>query len=84
MLPIRRPILRVCRTGDGPVLLFRGQARHPASPLASQTLDYFDTLWSNRASLGIEYTADFAAYADPGQGHYWLYRFLEGIGMSDF
>ena len=55
-----------------------------SAPLASQTLDYFDTLWSNRASLGIEYTADFAAYADPGQGHYWLYRFLEGIGMSDF
>ena len=55
-----------------------------SAPLASQTLDYFDTLWSNRASLGIEYTADFAAYADPGQGHYWLYLFLEGIGMSDF
>jgi phosphatidylserine/phosphatidylglycerophosphate/cardiolipin synthase-like enzyme len=55
-----------------------------SAPLASQTLDYFDTLWSNRASLGIEYTADFAAYADPGQGHYWLYRFLEGTGMSDF
>jgi len=55
-----------------------------SAPLASQTLDYFDTLWNNRASLGIEYTADFAAYADPGQGHYWLYRFLEGTGMSDF
>jgi phosphatidylserine/phosphatidylglycerophosphate/cardiolipin synthase-like enzyme len=55
-----------------------------SSPLALQTLDYFDTLWNNRASLGIEYTADFAAYADPGQGHYWFYRFLEGTGMSDF
>ena len=54
------------------------------SQLAAQTLNYFDTLWSNRASLGIEYTADFAAYADPGQGHYWLYRFLESSGMSDF
>jgi phosphatidylserine/phosphatidylglycerophosphate/cardiolipin synthase-like enzyme len=54
------------------------------SPLALQTLEYFETLWNNRASLGIEYTADFAAYADPGQGHYWLYRFLEGSGMSDF
>ena len=54
------------------------------SQLALQTLDYFDTLWNNRASLGIEYTADFAAYADPGQGHYWFYRFLEGTGMSDF
>jgi phosphatidylserine/phosphatidylglycerophosphate/cardiolipin synthase-like enzyme len=55
-----------------------------SSALALQTLDYFDTLWNNRASLGIEYTADFAAYADPGQGHYWFYRFLEGTGMSDF
>jgi PLD-like domain len=54
------------------------------SPLALQTLDYFDTLWNNRAPLGIEYTADFAVYADPGQGHYWFYRFLEGTGMSDF
>ena len=54
------------------------------TPLASQTLEYFDTLWSNRASLGIEYTADFSAYADPGQGHYWLYRFLEASGMASF
>ena len=52
--------------------------------LANQTLEYFDTLWRNRASLGIEYTAEFAAYADPGQGHYWLYRFLEATGMSSF
>jgi phosphatidylserine/phosphatidylglycerophosphate/cardiolipin synthase-like enzyme len=54
------------------------------SPLALQTLEYFDTLWSNRASLGIEYTADFAAYADPAQGRYWFYRFLEGTGMAAF
>jgi phosphatidylserine/phosphatidylglycerophosphate/cardiolipin synthase-like enzyme len=55
-----------------------------SSPLALQTLEYFETLWTNRASLGIEYTADFSAYADPGQGRYWLYRFLESTGMSDF
>jgi len=55
-----------------------------SSPLALQTLEYFETLWTNRASLGIEYTADFSAYADPGQGHYWFYRFLEATGMSDF
>jgi phosphatidylserine/phosphatidylglycerophosphate/cardiolipin synthase-like enzyme len=54
------------------------------TPLANQTLEYFDTLWSNRASLGIEYTADFSAYADPGQGHYWFYRFLEASGMASF
>jgi len=55
-----------------------------SAALASQALEYFDTLWSNRASLGIEYTADFSVYADPGQGHYWLYRFLEATGMGSF
>jgi phosphatidylserine/phosphatidylglycerophosphate/cardiolipin synthase-like enzyme len=54
------------------------------TPLANQALEYFDTLWRNRASLGIEYTADFSAYADPGQGHYWFYRFLEASGMASF
>jgi len=54
------------------------------APLALQTLEYFNTLWTNKASLGIEYTADFSAYADPGQGRYWLYRFLEATGMADF
>jgi hypothetical protein len=55
-----------------------------SSPLALQTLEYFDTLWGNRAALGIEYTADFAVYADPAQLHYWLYRFMESTGLSDF
>ena len=32
--------------------------------LRQQAQGYFDTLWSNRAALGIEYTADFAAFAD--------------------
>jgi hypothetical protein len=41
-------------------------------------------LWSNRASLGIEYTADFGYYADPSQLHYWLYRLMEGTGVSTF
>jgi PLD-like domain len=54
------------------------------SPLATQTLEYFETLWSNRASLGIEYTADFGYYADPSQLHYWLYRVMEGTGVSAF
>jgi PLD-like domain len=54
------------------------------SALALQTLDYFETLWSNRASLGIEYTADFGYYADPSQLHYWLYRVMEGTGVSTF
>jgi phosphatidylserine/phosphatidylglycerophosphate/cardiolipin synthase-like enzyme len=52
--------------------------------LAQQAVDYFETLWSNRASLGIEYTADFGYYADPSQLHYWLYRVMEGTGVSTF
>jgi phosphatidylserine/phosphatidylglycerophosphate/cardiolipin synthase-like enzyme len=55
-----------------------------ASPLGAQALDYFDALWGNRAGLGIEYTADFAAYSDPAQTHYWLYRFMEDTGLSTF
>jgi phosphatidylserine/phosphatidylglycerophosphate/cardiolipin synthase-like enzyme len=55
-----------------------------ASPLGTQVLEYFDTLWSNRAGLGIEYTADFGVYADPTQGNYWLYRIMESTGLSTF
>ena len=54
------------------------------SPLGSQVLEYFDTLWGNRAGLGIEYTADFGVYADPTQGNYWLYRVMESTGLSTF
>jgi phosphatidylserine/phosphatidylglycerophosphate/cardiolipin synthase-like enzyme len=55
-----------------------------SAALASQALEYFDSLWSNRAALGIEYTADFAVYADPSQSHYWLARLMEGAGLSTF
>ncbi len=55
-----------------------------SAALASQALEYFDTLWSNRAALGIEYTADFAVFADPSQSHYWLARLMEGAGLSSF
>jgi phosphatidylserine/phosphatidylglycerophosphate/cardiolipin synthase-like enzyme len=54
------------------------------APLAQQALGYFDTLWSNRAALGIEYTADFAVYANPAQLDYWLGRLMEGTGLSSF
>ena len=56
----------------------------PGSVLAQQAQQYFDTLWANRAALGIEYTADFAAFADPAQSDYWLYRLLEGSGFTPF
>jgi phosphatidylserine/phosphatidylglycerophosphate/cardiolipin synthase-like enzyme len=55
-----------------------------STPLGMQVLEYFDTLWSNRAALGIEYTADYGVYADPSQGHYWLYRIMESSGLSTF
>ena len=55
-----------------------------ASPLGIQLLEYFDTLWSNRAAAGIEYTADFGVYADPTQANYWLYRVMESTGLSTF
>lgn len=54
------------------------------APLARQALEYFDSLWTNRAPPGIEYTADFAVYADPAQSDYWLYRLMEGSGLSAF
>jgi phosphatidylserine/phosphatidylglycerophosphate/cardiolipin synthase-like enzyme len=55
-----------------------------AAPLAQRARGYFDTLWSNRAPLGVEYTADFAAFADPSQADYWLCRLLEGAGAAAF
>ncbi|HEV3181511.1 MAG TPA: phospholipase D-like domain-containing protein [Steroidobacteraceae bacterium] len=54
------------------------------APLAQQALQYFDTLWVNRAAPGIEYTADFAVFADPAQSDYWLYRLMEASGLSAF
>lgn len=55
-----------------------------ASALGTQVLNYFDTLWGNRAGMGIEYTADFGVYADPTQANYWLYRIMEATGLSTF
>jgi len=55
-----------------------------AAPLSQEALGYFETLWSNRAALGVEYTADFAAFADPSQADYWLCRLLEGAGAAAF
>jgi phosphatidylserine/phosphatidylglycerophosphate/cardiolipin synthase-like enzyme len=52
--------------------------------LATAVQTWFDTLWNNRAATGIEYTADAEVYADPSQGRYWLYRLMEGTGLSTF
>lgn len=52
--------------------------------IAREVLRWFDTLWENRAPAGVEYTADFGVFADPAQSHYWLYRLMEGSGVSAF
>lgn len=54
------------------------------APLAHQVREYFETLWTNRAPLGIEYTTDYGFYADPASSHYWLYRVMESTGLSTF
>lgn len=55
-----------------------------ATPLAGQLLGYFDSLWGNRAALGIEYSAEFAVFADPSQVDYLLGRGLEASGLAAF
>jgi phosphatidylserine/phosphatidylglycerophosphate/cardiolipin synthase-like enzyme len=54
------------------------------TPLALQMNDYFETLWSNRALQGVEYSADFGVYADPSQSRYWLYRLMDWTGVANF
>ena len=55
-----------------------------AAPLAAQLLDYFETLWSNKAALGIEYSSDFAVFADPSQSAHFRGRLLEASGLSAY
>lgn len=54
------------------------------SALEVAVLQWFDGLWTNRAPAGVEYTAEFGAYADPAQVNYWGYRFMEATGLSTF
>jgi len=54
------------------------------SVFAQDEARWFDMLWANRAFGGVEYTADVDVYADPSQGRYWLYRFMEATGLSTF
>ena len=54
------------------------------APVMLQATRYFETLWSNRAPDGVEYSADFGTYADPAQFSYWAYRLLEASGFSTF
>lgn len=53
------------------------------SELAGSVLAWFERLWSNRPGAA-EYTADAGVWAEPSQGRYWLYRFMEASGLSTF
>jgi PLD-like domain len=51
--------------------------------LAATVSAWFETVWSNRPGAS-EYTADADVWAEPSQGRYWLYRFMEATGISTF
>ncbi|HXC59127.1 MAG TPA: phospholipase D-like domain-containing protein [Steroidobacteraceae bacterium] len=53
------------------------------SELAAAVANWFETMWSNRPGAS-EYTADAEVYAEPSQLRYWLYRLMEGTGLSTF
>ena len=53
------------------------------SQLATDVISWFEMLWTNRPG-GTEYSADADVYAEPAQGRYWLYRFMEASGFSTF
>jgi hypothetical protein len=53
------------------------------SQLATDVVGWFEMLWTNRPG-GTEYSADADVYAEPAQGRYWLYRFMEASGFSTF
>ncbi len=52
--------------------------------LALDARNGFDTLWTNVAPAGVEYSADFGTFADPAQSSYWTYRLMEATGLSTF
>jgi len=54
------------------------------SALELAVLEWFEGLWTNRAPAGVEYTAEYGAYADPRQLNYWGYRVMEATGLSTF
>lgn len=56
----------------------------PDSDLVLAATTWFETLWSNRAPVGVEYSTDFGTFADPAQSSYWAYRIMEATGLSSF
>jgi phosphatidylserine/phosphatidylglycerophosphate/cardiolipin synthase-like enzyme len=56
----------------------------PNAEIATAINAWFEMLWTNRGPPDLEYTSELGAYADPAQGSYWLYRVMEGTGISTF
>lgn len=58
-------------------------------PLATQMVNYFDTLWGNVPMADghtgePQFTAPFGAYQDADRARYWRYRVMEATGLSTF
>ncbi len=56
----------------------------PDTEIVLAATTWFETLWSNRAPVGVEYSTDFGTFADPAQSSYWAYRIMEATGLSSF
>ena len=56
----------------------------PDADIVQAASVWFETLWSNRAPVGVEYSTDFGTFADPAQSSYWAYRLMEATGLSSF
>jgi phosphatidylserine/phosphatidylglycerophosphate/cardiolipin synthase-like enzyme len=52
--------------------------------IAMKISGWYEMLWSNRGPPDLEYTTELGTYVDASQGTYWLYRIMEGTGLSTF
>lgn len=54
----------------------------PAATAGVEAMTWFDTLWFNRVSGGVEYSSDADIYADASEVRYWQYRLMEAAGAA--
>jgi phosphatidylserine/phosphatidylglycerophosphate/cardiolipin synthase-like enzyme len=52
--------------------------------IATAISAWYEALWTNRGPPDLEYTTELGVYVDASQGRYWLYRIMEGTGLSTF
>jgi phosphatidylserine/phosphatidylglycerophosphate/cardiolipin synthase-like enzyme len=52
--------------------------------IATAISAWYEALWTNRGPPDLEYTTELGTYVDASQGTYWLYRIMEGTGLSTF